>query len=123
MDIALYVVTTFVLCFTGTVLQASTGFGMALISMAILPLVLPLDLTLIIIMWIGGYTAAVIFIKIRKHFDFKLIRVPLFVMICARFIGIWLVSGFLDIKLIEIILGITLLILSVYLLFLVKSSI
>jgi uncharacterized membrane protein YfcA len=98
-------------------LQGATGFGMAIICMALLPFFLPMDLTIIVVMWVGGFSAAVILWQIREHLDLKLILIPLCAVIISRFIGVTLVVGLMYTEIIKVILGIVLIILSVYLAF------
>ena len=115
MEQFVYAAVIFIVALAGTILQGATGFGMAIICMALLPFMLPLNLIQVTVMLLGGFSSFMILWQLRRHLDWKLIQVPLFTMIAVRYIGVWLVSGALSLELIKGILGGIMIVLSIYL--------
>jgi len=116
----IHVSATFLICLAGSMLQGATGFGMALVCMALMPLVMPLDAVQVVVMWLGTFSAFMIFWQLKKHLDWKLVWIPLIAVTVMRYVGVWLVSGGLELALIKALLGAVLILLAIYLAFVNK---
>jgi len=66
----LYIVLTITI-FTSALIQGMTGFGSALVAMAILPLFLPVRTVTPLVLLVGLLLNIIIFVRFHQHFDMK----------------------------------------------------
>ena len=77
----------FLVAMLSTLSQSVAGFGFAIIMMSFLTMFLPSDISSILSLLFGGIIAAGLFVKYRKHFEFRLAIFP------ALFSAIGIVIG------------------------------
>lgn len=96
--------------------QSSTGFGMAIVAMAILPMILPVTDSLFLTQIIAWLVICTITIQYIKYVNYKLIIFTLLFSFVGIFIGLMLVLNFDNLIMIKI-LGGLLILLSIYFVF------
>jgi len=99
--------------FLGGTVQASTGFGFALICMAILPAILPVADILIMIPFISIPAIVIVLIKNFRYINYKLLAIPVIIALIVTLLGFRFMLAS-DNALAIRLLGGVLLILSVY---------
>lgn len=70
MQMELYLV-LFITIFTSALIQGMTGFGSALVAMAVLPLFLPIKTITPLVLLVGLLLNIIIFLRFHQHFDMK----------------------------------------------------
>lgn len=106
-------VVLFVVCFIGSVIQGTTGFGYALFSMAVLPFFLPLKTAAVVVLLLGFVSSVQIAFNLRKHINVKLLLIPILASFVGRYVGVKALMSF-DTGVLKSILGVVLVILSIY---------
>lgn len=79
-----------VILFFAAFIQASSGFGYAITAMAFLPLFLPLTDCMMISIICSTVTVAYLFIKYRKHVNYKIAVLPLIFCLAGVLVGLTL---------------------------------
>jgi uncharacterized membrane protein YfcA len=93
--------------------QATTGFGFAIIIMSIWPLILPVSEATQLMMFGSFVSVTYIAIKYRRHINFKIVIVPLLFALGGTILGLNLLLG-TDNELVIKIIGGIMMALSVY---------
>jgi uncharacterized membrane protein YfcA len=73
----------FLVVFGASPIQGATGFGFAMIVMALLPLVLPLKSTAALTAMCVCSTGAMLSWRLRKKINFKLVSIPILAAVLA----------------------------------------
>ncbi|MCL2367654.1 MAG: sulfite exporter TauE/SafE family protein [Oscillospiraceae bacterium] len=107
------IVVTAMVMFLGATAQASTGFGFALISMAILPLMLPVADILIMVPFVSLPGIIIVFIKNFRHINYRILAIPAIISFIITIIGFRVVLASENVLIMRL-LGGVLLLLSVY---------
>lgn len=100
----------------GALVQSSTGFGYAILVMALWPLALSVPDTTQLLMFGCMVTSGYIAFKYRKHINLKLVLIPLILGLAGNYIGLTILLGMDNMVAVRII-GVLLVLLSVYLYF------
>lgn len=100
--------------------QSSSGFGFGILSMSMLPLIMPFKTASILVALTSTFMSLYIVFKFRKNFDFKMFIVPTISATICSYIGVHML---LDLKesVLNIIMGCTLLTLAAYFMFFNKK--
>lgn len=106
----------FLAAFAGSFVQSASGFGYAIVVMAILPLFIPFQAAAILEVLSSFAMVAWIALKYRRHINWKLLAWPLLANCVFSLAGIWIQTGSAE-ALLRRILGGALLALSVYFVF------
>lgn len=100
----------------GSLVQATTGFGYAIICMALWPLVLPFRYAAVLECITAFFMVIGLAVKLRKHIDFKLVLFPFLASTATTVIGIFTMMSQPDAVMRQIFGG-ALVLLSVYFIF------
>ena len=103
----------FVLCIIGGAIQASTGFGLSILAMAVLPFFIPFRVASSVVLFLSITTTAQVVIRLRKHINYKLIIPTTLAALVGRNIGVYGLMS-LKVETLKIVLGFVLLLLSYY---------
>ena len=106
-------IVTALVAFLGSFTQASSGFGNAIVCMALWPLVMPFHTASALEANVAFFMVISISIRLRKYINFKLLIPPAIGSIMFSFLGVKTLLAF-DHRTMQIILGGALLILSGY---------
>ena len=106
----------FLIILIGSIIQGATSFGFAIVSMPFLVLFLPVKTATILVLILAAFLVFFIFIKMRKHVSYQAI----IYVIIASYIGVAVgVFGLenLETNILQSILGILLILVSIYFFF------
>lgn len=100
--------------FVSALLQASTGFGYAMVAMALMPLFLPMStcsaISAVTVVAIGIQMS----LSLRKHLDLKTIALPVVSCLCTINVGLWLLDTFDEMVLRMVLAGLLFLVTGIF---------
>ena len=99
--------------FASSFLQASTGFGYAILAMFLMPMILPFEECSLISAAVIIAIALQMVISLRKHLNLKVILVPMIFCILTTWLGVYIIQISNE-QTVRIIMGIFLILLSPY---------
>lgn len=111
-----------VIVFIASVIQGVTGFGFSMIVMSLLPLFIPLKDTAVIVAVYSCFSGGFMSYKLRNYIDFKLVLIPFLASIISVWGGVYLLLVTPE-KIIKPILGIIIIIMTVFLFVISKREI
>ncbi len=77
-----------VILFFASFIQAESGFGYAIAAMAFLPIFLPLTDGMMVTIICSFLIILYMFIKYRKHVNYKIVILPLAISLIGVFVGL-----------------------------------
>lgn len=107
--------------FLGGILQGVTGFGVGVVQMILLPIILPLTEAAAVSAMIAFFLSLSIFLRYRRHIHVHKILLPAVVYLTGSYFAIQL-AVYVDQALLQRFLGVFLLLLALYYLFLHKQG-
>jgi len=116
MDYLLIILIVILVAMLGSFVQASSGFGYAVICMALLPLVIPFRSAVVVEIFTAFVLVLFVSIKLRKHINFKLIIWPVVSAIVVSNLGIFTLMVSSE-RILRVALGVSLIILCIYFVF------
>lgn len=103
----------FFICLLGGIIQGTTGFGFAIFAMPLLPFILPLKTAAVIVLLSSLVMTAQAAFQLREHVNIKLLLYSIVAVFIGRTIGMHILMNYQEDTL-RILLGCTLVSLSVY---------
>lgn len=82
-----------IILFFAALIQATSGFGYAVLAMALLPLILPLTESIMVSIICSIFMILYLFIKYRKHINYKIAVLPLVFSLAGGYLGMVLLVG------------------------------
>lgn len=82
-----------IILFFAAFIQSASGFGYAITAMAFLPMFLPLTDCMMVTIICSSFIIVYIFIKYRKHVNYKIAVLPLFFCLAGVLAGLTLLVG------------------------------
>lgn len=77
-----------IITFIGAFIQASTGFGFAIITMATMPLLLSVTDSIMVLLFCSTLTIGYLAMKNIKHVNYRLLLVPLIFSLAGNYVGL-----------------------------------
>lgn len=102
--------------FLAAFLQASTGFGYAILAMSLMPLVIPMQLSSAISAVTVVAIAVQMVITLRKHLEWRVVIVPILSCMLTTNLGVYILMNYPE-RVLRIILAVFLLLLTIYFVF------
>lgn len=106
----------FAICFLGSLIHSSTGFGFAIILMSTLPLFIQFKEAVLITVVLAAIVSIEAVIFLRNHINLKLILVPFIAFFISSTIGVFIITKLNDYVL-QRVLGFLLVILAIIFIF------
>jgi len=100
----------------GSLVQASTGFGYAIVCMALWPLILPFRVASVMEIITAFVMVIYLAVKLRKHINYKMLIFPFIASIVTSVVGVFTLMANTE-TLMRRIFGIGLILLSIYFIF------
>ncbi|WHH58575.1 sulfite exporter TauE/SafE family protein [Petroclostridium sp. X23] len=106
----LYVFLIFLL---GSVIQGIAGFGLAIFAMPLLPFIMPLKTAAVLVVFASFFIAVQVALQLRKHINIKLLVFPVIALLIGRIVGVHVLMSYKE-SILKVLLGYTLILLSIY---------
>jgi uncharacterized protein len=104
----------FIIILIASMIQGATGFGFAILAMPLLVLILPVKMATLIVLILAFILAFMVFYQLKEHVNIKIIKFVIVGALAGRLVGMFFLEN-LNNNVLEIILGISLILLSLYL--------
>ena len=114
------IVLIFLIYIAGSFIQGITGFGFGLFVMSFMPLFVPFPEVILVVLLINVVMTAQMTYRLRSHVNVKFILVPLVAALAGRTIGIFILMN-TDGAILQRVLGVVLILFSVYFAFFVGN--
>lgn len=79
----------FIICLVGSAIQGATGFGYAILTMAVRPFIIPFKTVSSVVLVLAFIMTGQMAIRMRKYVKFKLIIPPTLASLVGRTIGVY----------------------------------